>query len=48
MGMNVTKVHCKHVWECHHETSCITNILKMSIFKKKVKNDPWSLLGPGP
>jgi hypothetical protein len=26
VGVNLTKVHCKHVWKCHNETSCTTNI----------------------
>jgi hypothetical protein len=25
-GVNVTKVHCKHIWKCHNEIPCTTNV----------------------
>jgi hypothetical protein len=25
-SMNLTKVHCKHIWKCHNEAPCATNI----------------------
>jgi hypothetical protein len=28
-GVNVTKLHCKHIWKCHNETPCTTMLIKM-------------------
>jgi hypothetical protein len=25
-GVNLTKVHCKHIWKYHNETFCTTDI----------------------
>jgi hypothetical protein len=34
VGMNLTKVHCKHIWKCHKETSCTTLYMNKKVFKK--------------
>jgi hypothetical protein len=35
VGMNLTKVHCKHIWECHNEVPYITNKYFIK-FKNKI------------
>jgi hypothetical protein len=33
VGMNLTKVHCKHIWKCHHETPPVQLIYANKMFK---------------
>jgi hypothetical protein len=33
VGMNLTKVHCKHIWKCHRETTC--TYTNKNVFKKE-------------